>query len=85
MMIDTELRDRLIISAILAALLTLIVYWCYYGEGYASGGSGGGSSGGFRLPSRWLFSDYTTYVEPNVRSGSVNGVNRLSGGPGRGK
>jgi hypothetical protein len=81
MMIDAELRDRLIISTILAALLTLIVYWCYYGEGYA----GGGSSGGFRLPTRWLFSDYTTYVEPNVRAGSVNGVNRLSGGPGQGK
>jgi hypothetical protein len=80
MMIDTELRDRLIISAILAALLTLIVYWCYYGEGYAGGGSSG-----FRLPTRWLFSDYTTYVEPNVRAGSVNGVNRLSGGPGQGK
>jgi hypothetical protein len=80
-MIDTELRDRLIISAVLAAILTLIVYLCYYGDGYASGSA----RTGFRLASRWLFSDYTTYVEPNVRAGSVNGVNRLSGGPGQGK
>lgn len=52
----------------------------------ASNGYGYTGYGGYyHSPSFWYWGGPNVYTEPSSRDGSVNGTNRMGGGPGSGK
>lgn len=75
-----ETRRLVYVTAtILGAIYIALFYFALDGYGYS--GHGGSSSGS----SRWYWGGPETYHEPSNRAGSLDGTNRLGGGPESGK
>jgi len=69
---------------LVSSLVLCVIYFSLLSaaaNGYGYMGYNGYHSG----PSFWYFGGPSTYSEPSSRSGSVNGTNRIGGGPGSGK
>jgi hypothetical protein len=70
--------------ALIIAIILGIIYLALFSlasNGYGYMGYNGYHSGS----SFWYWGGATTYTEPSNRSGSINGTNRIGGGPGSGK
>ncbi|HEV7321414.1 MAG TPA: hypothetical protein VGO04_22650 [Ensifer sp.] len=66
-------------ATILSAIYLVLFYFALDGYGYS------GHGGSHARASRWYWGGPETFHDPNNRAGSVDGTNRLGGGPESGK
>ncbi|TAE83371.1 MAG: hypothetical protein EAZ74_06310 [Alphaproteobacteria bacterium] len=72
---------KIMLACTVLLTLTYGLLFAPASHGYGYMGYRGYHSG----PSFWYWGGPTTYAEPSNRSGSVNGTDRVGGGPGSGK